>query len=142
MSRLVWVDPDGFLDHDWMAVIVRAETGVSYRQQYGGTACRQGTVEGYLVPVFSRDAYAKLTELFEGTLQGAGTWNWRWPDDLLTVLREAVALVRMPPSEWTDFPDQSQPLILDAARLEEVDEAWIPVTCPDGPGVLTWPNSD
>jgi hypothetical protein len=138
----VWIDPDGFLDHDWMAVIVRAETGVSYRQQCGGTACRQGTVEGYLVPVFSRAAYAALTGLFEGTLQGAGAWNWRWPDELLTVLREAVALVRMPPSAWSDFPDESQPLLLDESRLDEADEAWIPVTCADGPGVLTWPNSD
>ena len=37
MNRLVWIDPDGFVDHDWMAVIVRAATGISYRQQYGGT---------------------------------------------------------------------------------------------------------
>jgi hypothetical protein len=89
VSRLVRIDPDGFLDYDWMAIIVRAETGVSYQQQSGGTACRQGTVEGYLVAVFSRAAHAKLTGLFEDTLQGAGTWKWRWPDELLTTLREA-----------------------------------------------------
>ncbi|BBC29284.1 hypothetical protein SGFS_005780 [Streptomyces graminofaciens] len=26
--------------------------------------------------------------------------------------------------------------------LSEVDEAWVPVVTPDGPGVLVWENSD
>jgi hypothetical protein len=77
VSRLVWLDPDGFLDHDWMAVIVHEQTGISYRHQYGGTACRHGTVEGYLVRVFSRAAYTSLTGLFEGRLRARGTGRGR-----------------------------------------------------------------
>ncbi|WP_328753160.1 DUF6210 family protein [Streptomyces sp. NBC_00285] len=36
----------------------------------------------------------------------------------------------------------SAPLLLDESRLAEADEAWVPVLTPDGPGVLTWENSD
>jgi hypothetical protein len=77
VERLVWIDAGGFVDHDWMMVLVEQPTGVSYRHQYGGTACREGTREGYLVPVFSRNGFTRLRELFEGTLQGAvpGTTN-------------------------------------------------------------------
>jgi hypothetical protein len=142
VNKLVWLDADGFIDHDWMAVIVHAPTGVFYRQQYGGAACRHGTVEGYLVPVFSACAFAKLSELFEGTLRGAGTWNWSWPGDLLLALRESIGMVKMPTSTWADFPDEAEPLRVDDTRLAEIDEAWVPVISPDGPGVLTWPNSD
>jgi len=31
---------------------------------------------------------------------------------------------------------------LDESRSDEIDEAWVPVTTPDGPGILTWENSD
>ncbi|MGW9028169.1 DUF6210 family protein [Streptomyces sp. NPDC055722] len=33
-------------------------------------------------------------------------------------------------------------LVLDESRLAEIDEAWVPVVTPDGPGVLVWENSD
>ena len=142
MNRLVWIDPDGFVDHDWMAVIVRAATGISYRQQYGGTACRHATVEGYLVPVFFRAAFSRLRTLFEETLHGAGTWNWTWPEDLLAELRVTVGMIGMPPSTYTDVAEDTQPLVLDETHLDELDEAWLPVVCADGPAVLIWPNSD
>ncbi|MEV6241519.1 DUF6210 family protein [Lentzea sp. NPDC051838] len=48
--KRVFLDPDG-TEHDWLYVVVRAQTGVAYEQQYGGTANRLGEVEGYLVPV-------------------------------------------------------------------------------------------
>ena len=142
MNRLVWIDPDGSIDHDWMAVIVRAATGTSYRHQYGGTACRHATVEGYLVPVFSRVAYARLRALFEETLRGAGTWDWTWPEDLLAELRVTVAMIGMPPSTYTDMTVDTQPLSLEESRMDELDEAWVPVVCADGPALLIWPNSD
>jgi hypothetical protein len=31
---------------------------------------------------------------------------------------------------------------VDDSRLNEIDEAWVPVTTPDGRGILTWENSD
>jgi hypothetical protein len=52
----------------WLYVVVRAQTGVFYRQQYGGTACRQGEVEGFLVPVLGPASFVQLRELFEGLL--------------------------------------------------------------------------
>jgi Family of unknown function (DUF6210) len=144
VNRLVWIDPDGFIGHDWMAVIVHARTGISYRHQYGGTACRHGTVEGYLVPVFHRAAYPRLRALFEETLRGAGTWNWAWPQDLLAELRVTAAMIGMPASTvtGTGTAAQTQPLVLDESRMGELDEAWVPVLCADGPAVLIWPNSD
>jgi hypothetical protein len=54
-------------------------------------------------------------------------------------LREAIARVRMDPSEGGP---SEVPLILDESRLDEIDEAWVPVTSPDGPSVLIWENSD
>ncbi len=41
---------------------------------------------------------------------------------------------------WRD--DEFVPLELDASRLAEGGEAWVPVTTPSGPGRLTWTNSD
>jgi hypothetical protein len=34
------------------------------------------------------------------------------------------------------------PLQIDEGRGDELDEAWIPVLTPDGPGYLAWINSD
>ncbi|WP_422100041.1 DUF6210 family protein [Thermomonospora catenispora] len=34
----------------WLYVVVEAPTGVVYHQQYGGSACRQGRVEGVFRP--------------------------------------------------------------------------------------------
>ncbi|MGW2742114.1 DUF6210 family protein [Streptomyces sp. NPDC001450] len=39
-------------------------------------------------------------------------------------------------------PPTPRPLALDETRLAEVDEAWVPVVTPDGPGVLVRENSD
>ncbi len=110
----VSLDPDAMAGGTgWLYVVVRAETGVIYQQQYGGTACRQGQVEGFLVPVFGPKGLSLLRELFEGHFGGAGTWRYRWQADEL-----------------------------DEQHLSEADEAWIPVRTPDGPGILVWFNSD
>jgi hypothetical protein len=34
------------------------------------------------------------------------------------------------------------PLVLGESRIDQFDEAWLPVLTPDGPGVLWWSNSD
>jgi hypothetical protein len=55
---------------------------VVYQQQYGGTACMQGQVEGYLLPVRGmpaggcEEALAMLREIFERDLGGAGWPGW------------------------------------------------------------------
>jgi hypothetical protein len=51
-------------------------------------------------------------------------------------------MIGMPPSRDTDTVAPAEPLVLDEARIGEVDEAWVPVISADGCAVLIWPNSD
>jgi hypothetical protein len=138
-ARVIFIHPDGTLP-DWMFVIVESDTGIWYEQQYGGTACRQRRQQGFLVPVYSREARVALDALFVRELRGAGLWGGsRQPDEeILRKAADAVALINY----WAD--DESGPvaLILDADRAAHVDEAWIPVVTPHGLGVLVWHNSD
>lgn len=139
--RYVSLDPDGMAGGTgWLYVVVRAQTGVFYQQQYGGTACRQGQVEGFLVPVYGPDSLARLRELFEEHFRGAGTWNYRWRDEELASLRKLVqGICYWACDGLTEIPHALQP---DEQQLSDADEAWIPVHTPDGPGVLVWFNSD
>lgn len=137
--RFVFLDPDGTVA-GWLYVIVEAETGVFYQQQYGGTACRQGQLEGFLVPVAGADALDALRDLFEKDFRGAGTWNYLWSDDE----RDRLGRIVVGISYWACNGHTEEPhdLRLDDSRMREVDEAWVPVLTPDGPGVLVWSNSD
>lgn len=139
--RYVFLDPDGMAGGtSWLYVVVYGRTGVFYQQQYGGTACRRGQVEGFLVPVFGPASLAQLCDLFEGHFRGAGTWNYRWQAGEVERLRKAVAGIRYWSSDGeTETP---HPLRLDEQQLCEADEAWIPVLTPDGSGILVWFNSD
>jgi hypothetical protein len=139
--RYVFLDPDGMEGRTgWLYVVVRSRTGVFYQQQYGGTACRQGQVEGFLVPVSGPDALDRLRDLFEGHFRRAGTRNHRWRVEEVENLRKAVAGIRYWASDGeTEAP---HPLQLDEQQLSEADEAWIPVLTPDGSGILVWFNSD
>jgi hypothetical protein len=134
-----------------LCTLIPAATGVVYQQQYGGHACRQGQVEGYLLPVSAlrggdcEESVTALRDIFEVELVG-----WGWHDDaahahLLTRLREAVAKIA------TEAPGQTpddllsrgwQPLALDESRLGDLDEAWVPVRTAHGQGTLVWSNSD
>lgn len=61
--RVVVLDPDGTAPR-WALVVVEWPTGVRCEHQYGGTANRQGDVEGYLVPVNGTEALPILDEVF------------------------------------------------------------------------------
>jgi hypothetical protein len=135
LHRRIFIDPDGTLP-DYVLLIMRAPTGIIYEQQCGGTATRQLEAEGFLVPV-ADVALPALRALFEGTFHGTGTWNYRWPDAEISRLRDAVASIPY----WTETGDRTF-LRLDEPQLADADEAWIPVLTPDGPAILTWPNSD
>lgn len=138
--RHVFLDPDGTWDDDWMYVVIEERTGVVYQTQYGGTACRKGEVEGFLVPVTARPALAALRELFEVEFRGSGTWRHAWSDDERERLRRIVSGVGYWMSDGTtDTPQHTR---LDESRMDDVDEAWVPVLTPDGPGMLLWFNSD
>jgi hypothetical protein len=138
--RFVFLDPDGISGGGWLHVVVEAKTGVFYQQQYGGTACRQGRVEGFLVPLFGPDELDALRELFEKDFRGAGTWNYAWSDDERDRLREIIGAIPYWVCDGTT--EELRGLRLDESRVGEVDEAWVPVLTPDGPGVLVWFNSD
>lgn len=139
--RYVFIDPaDALGQAGYFFVIVEAPTGIVYQQQYGGTACRMGEQEGYLVPLAGGDG---LRHVFEVTLKGTGARFERLPDDVLDEVRAAVEEVTFWKSNETSDEDEiPAPLKVDKSRLDDVDEAWIPVITLDGPGILTWPNSD
>lgn len=138
---------DGPAEEDgWFGVIVRAGTGVVYHQQHGGTACLQGEVEGYYVPVDTWDPVAdrralrELRHIFERELGGAGLPAGGPRPELLERLRSTVGTVVF----WTSEHDAAEAsrLEIDDDRVGELNEAWIPVRTAAGPGVLVWPNSD
>ncbi|MDX2648285.1 DUF6210 family protein [Streptomyces sp. PA03-1a] len=140
-KRHIFLDPlDTGSGHGWVFVIVAAPTGVVYQNQGGGYGCIRYEQEGFLIPVFGRGLDDELKEIFVGELQGTGARGLDWPADLLDRLRAAVAFHVFGSANRDDvFP---APLMLDESRLSEVDEAWVPVVTPDGPGVLVWENSD
>ncbi|MGH3240114.1 MAG: DUF6210 family protein [Spirillospora sp.] len=146
--RYVFLDPDGG-QRDWLYVVVRAETGIVYQQQYGGTANLLGGVEGYLVPLCGtdwasgRDGLLELREIFEKAMRGSGRAGGELSADLLDRVRSAVGVLHYWTSGRTsEWVPSHVPLRIDESRAGELDEAWIPVHTPDGPGVLVWDNSD
>jgi hypothetical protein len=122
-----------------MAVIVEASTGITYENQTGGTACLPRRTEGYYVPAYVERGLQALRAAFEVSLGGAGTHRGL-PADVLEEIRAAVSLLVMMSSTRSGHPKMR--IALDESRFYEIDEAWVPVTTPDGPGILTWENSD
>ncbi|GAA3792542.1 DUF6210 family protein [Streptomyces phyllanthi] len=140
-KRYVFLDPDGTgADTGWVFVIVAAPTGVVYQVQGGGVGCVQYAQEGYLLPMFGQGLDEELKEIFEGELEGQGARRTDWPEGLLDRLRAAVGLHVYGSANRDDTWPTA--LVLDETRLAEIDEAWVPVVTPDGPGVLVWENSD
>lgn len=129
-----------------MYVVIEHPTGITYHQQYGGTACRHAGIEGFLVPVHAPDSLAELRRVFEEDLRGAGAWagiGFTWPPELLARVVRAVEEIDYWPTEnaaRTDSGDEPEVLRFDPLR--DFDEAWIGVQTSDGPGVLIWRNSD
>ena len=142
-------------DHVGAGLILRAETGIVWTNQAGGTACLQPEAEGVFVP-FGNDTTLdgrllsiehSLTQVFDGAPGGARLAE----DGLADVF--ARALADYAGSEWIPY----RGITLDRDRLADSIEAWVHVRYqPDaeltplveglGPGpfaaVLTWTNSD
>jgi Family of unknown function (DUF6210) len=120
-----------------MWVIVLSETGLIYRHQYGGYHCYGAEIEGFLVPAWAHpEAKKELDDLFLVDLGMSGV-----PDDRRS---EVVNRVRSSVQRiWYRGDDPRMvPLQIDESRADELDEAWVPVLTPDGPGYLAWINSD
>lgn len=134
-----------------LCVVVAAGTAVVYQHQYGGTACMQGQVEGYLLLVHGvpdgdcEEALGALREIFERDLGGAECRGGALPGQLMARLRHALDKIAVWESGRTagDLLSRAQKrLVLDESRLDGLDEAWVPVITADGPGFLVWNNSD
>ncbi|PWI19980.1 hypothetical protein DI272_41805 [Streptomyces sp. Act143] len=141
-KRCVFLDPDGSgTERGWAFVVVAAPTGVVHRTQGGGFGRVSQEQEGCLIPLFGRELDADLRAFFVGGLKGQGAHGLDWPPELLVRLRDAVAEFRV---YGATNHDDTWPaaLALDESRLDEADEAWLPVLTPDGPGWLAWENSD
>jgi Family of unknown function (DUF6210) len=147
--RFVYLDPDGTLT-EWIAIVIRRETGVVYGTQCAGVATEQRFIEGYLIPV----AGAKY-DVDEGNIevgpfralfhdQDACKWSWSGralPSERLALLKNLLETIPY----WCcnlDGDDQKHRIRIDEACVEEIAEAWIPVHTPDGPGVLLFQNCD
>jgi hypothetical protein len=142
--RRVFLNPDG--SHPTgLAVIVRAATGVTYGAQCGGLANAERDAEGYLVLCPPQDddlATSILAELepWFASRASQGQTADTWPASHVAELAAIVARVVF----WTTAgskPSRAR-LALDLSQLADCREAWIPVTTPDGPGILTFDNSD
>jgi Family of unknown function (DUF6210) len=147
--QFVYLDPDGTLP-EWIAIVVRRETGVVYGTQCAGVATEQRFIEGYVVPVggskYDIDEGNIEVGPFVDVFHENGGCQWRWTGRALPPKRHAVLsnLVKSIPY-WRnilDGGDQKDPIHIDGDRVEEIAEGWIPVQTPDGPGVLLYKNCD
>jgi hypothetical protein len=145
---LVFLDPDGS-GGDVFGVIVQRATGVAYGTQCEGLRNDERYMEGFFVPVSGsmfnpeegRINVERLRSAFHmGDLCLHGSDHFE-PSDYVGSLRHAVSSI---PFWYIDAKGETQrvQLELDASRLDEAVEAWVPVLTPQGPGVLVWPNCD
>lgn len=144
----VFLDPDGTWPPGWLMLVVAGNTGVVYEQQCGGLACYVRQLEGYLVPLgglkFDPEqgqlAPVDLTAVFHAKSSCVG-YETLSPDRVRQ-LRDCIAMIPY----WTSSADGDTetrvPLALDESRVDEAVEAWVPVSTPDGRGVLMWENCD
>ena len=123
---------------DALFVIVLAPTGVTYSNQCGGNACDQKQAAGFLVPVGTPADLAAVAGWFRQRFSESCYCDGRLATEPSAV-RELAAVVADIPC-WAVGKPVS--LGLDAARLTDGGEAWVPVLSPHGPGWLTWTNSD
>lgn len=149
-EKRILLDPDGTWTPGWLVVVVAGRTGVRYEQQCCGVACDVREVEGYLVPLGglkyrSEDGLidtAEFRSVFHLGDSCSDATGERLPPRQKQRLRELVAAVPYWVVGDNGKGDAREHLTVDDARLGELAEAWVPVTTPDGPGVLMWDNCD
>ncbi len=129
-------------------LVIAGDTGVVYQQQCGGLACYMREMEGYLVPLggLKFDAEQGRLEPFDLTavfhVRASCCGYEALSPDRVQQLRDRIGTIPY----WVSSPDGNSearvPLVLDEARIDEAVEAWVPVSTPDGRGVLMWENCD
>jgi Family of unknown function (DUF6210) len=152
MHPYIFLDPDGTQPLG-LLVIVAAATGVTYAHQCAGYATVIRQLEGFAVPVGDATAAQPLRAFFSQRFHGnppIGEWDAekRVDDEWTAADLETLDLLLGHIALWKTFPegsgmdDERAFLHLDRSRLAELTEAWIPVRCVYGPGVLVFANSD
>ena len=137
----IFLDPDGSLALG-LLLIVKASTGVIYEQQCGGFATERMSAEGFLIPVGAESEAKVISDWFWKTFNGhCYSGHKAWTSELVA---ELSGLVNKIPCWLTSASgdDHRYLLQLDATRIGECIEAWIPVISPYGPAILTLENSD
>ncbi|WP_373302495.1 DUF6210 family protein [Streptomyces atratus] len=137
--RHVFLDPDGAAT-DRLYVVVTAPIRGVYQQQYGGTACRQGEAEGFLVPVRSPMNSARCGSSSSSTsaVRTRGTAPGRRTSGPPCAARSGTSSAGSA-TAWTTSP----------ANCSGTRAGWtrrtrhgVPVLTPDGPGMLLRCTSD
>ena len=152
MHPYIVLNPDGTQPLGLM-VIVAAATGVTYAHQCGGYATMIRQLEGFAVPVGDATAAHPLQAFFSQRFHGnppvvEGGAGKRADDGWTAADLEQFNRLLGQTVFWKTFADgggvddERVFLQLDRSRLEELTEAWIPVSTPYGPGVLIFANSD
>ena len=144
----VFLDPDG-TGGDIFGVIVQRETGVAYGTQCEGIRTDERYTEGFFVPIsgsmfdpeegrINAETLRSAFHVEDLCLHATDTFD---PADYAGLLRHVVSKI---PFWYMDAQGETQrvQLEVDASRLHEAAEAWVPVLTPQGPGILVWPNCD
>jgi|MDTC01.2.fsa_nt_gb hypothetical protein len=141
-KKFVYLDPDGTEDIG-LCLVVEHPTGVVYGNQCGGVATLHRSVEGYLVPLGRADMEDEIYRYFMKEFgENCYPPHNEWTTQRTTRLNEI--LTRIPCWRTTQElqGDERAFLSLDIDRIQECVEAWIPVVCILGKGVLMLKNSD
>jgi hypothetical protein len=141
MVMLVVLDPDGTHDLGSM-LIVESQTSIIYEHQCGGTRNEIRRTEGYLVDVGPSWSCKRLCEWFRKSHPGGlfdATDDELFREKLSAIVSDIKVWVE---AEGARFDVVPHSLELDESRLDELIEAWIPVTCPLGSAILIHKNRD
>ena len=131
---------DGDDPSEVMHVLVPRKTGLVYRHQYGGHLCHHAEVEGFMVAAWAHPhARQALDHIFLVELAKRGTDELADPqrDEVVERVDQAVRRIW-----YRGTSERNASMTVDRSRADELDEAWVPVNTPDGPGYLAWINSD
>ncbi|MBO0789752.1 MAG: hypothetical protein J2P36_02230 [Ktedonobacteraceae bacterium] len=135
-----------YLSLNQVGVIVCVNSGVVYRHQTGGTACRQRWQEGVLLlptdPELIREEPVEIYRCsIEAALQSMD-WQVRLDEERATVIDMLLK-----------NSGTTAGISVDRTRLHEAEEGWVPVELEpidhalyegfgDCQGILVWNNSD
>ena len=143
----VLLDPDGTWGDSWLFVVVLRSTGVEYGSQCGGLSAAERWAEGFLVPLAGYADDGNISEVLanlRSSFHPGGNCVWgqgSLSSCNLGILAELVGRVPF----WSQSPDGEDDrgfLGLDLSRVDQMEEAWVPVTTTSGPGWLAWKNCD